>query len=174
MSEAPITDTEAESPADTGVSAEPYQELNRELDPEMEAKRDELRAKGAEVAEVKWGTKTPIPFTEYSTGNNTEIRCNGTFTYFPEANEGMDEETLKAYVVESMSSVILHRSGYLDAEQLPAETNKMRDEVIAKLANEYGILLDRIVIISVTKPQETKQAETKPAENVSNGVWFDK
>lgn len=175
VTEMPTAPDAAGSPEQTDSLA-PYQELNRVLDPEMEAKLNELRANGAETIEVKWGTQTPIPFTEYSTGEKTEIRCNGTFTYFPELNGDMGEDKLKMYVVDSMSFVILHRSGYLDADQLPGATLLMRDEVIARLANEHGILLNGLTINSVTKSQTAAavttaaQAEQSPAENAENSA----
>lgn len=149
------------SNAETSVSEEstesttPYEELNSELDPEMKAKLEELRANGAETAEVKWGTKSPIPFTEYSAGKRFDIsiKCNGTFTYFPEVNGDMDEHTLESKVLMCLQPVVSHRSGYFDAEHLSGESEKMQEEVRAELANEHGILLDSFVINSIMYPQ---------------------
>lgn len=149
------------SNAETSVSEEstesttPYEELNSELDPEMKAKLEELRANGAETAEVKWGTMNPIPFTEYSAGKKFDIfiKCNGTFTYFPEVNGDMEEHTLRAAVLSCLQPVIARRSGYFDVEHLLGEVEKMQEELRAELANEHGMLLDSFVINSITKPQ---------------------
>lgn len=133
-------------------SVTPYEPIEIEMDPEMKARLDELRASGAETVEVRWGTRSPIPFTEQSTGENVDIRCNGTFTYFPEVNGDMNEETMKANLMDSIQISVINRSGHFDAEDLPAESGLIKQEVTARLANEAGILLDSFNIASITKP----------------------
>ena len=145
-----VTSEAASEPAEPTGSSEPYVELNRELNDEMKARLEELRASGAETIETKWGTPAPVRFKEFSTGEISEVRCNGTFVYFPEAAGDMDAVKIKEYVLDAMTLVIAHRSGYMDTEHLPGESLKMRDEVIAMLANEHGILLDKLAIMSLT------------------------
>ena len=142
---------------------EPYVPLDLEMNADMKAKLDELRAKGAETVELKWGTMSPIPFVEASTGEKTEVRCNGTFTYFPEATPDMDEDYVKMCVLDCLQPVLWNMSGHFDVDQLPAEMRYISEQVQAEVANTHGVLLDSLTINSITKPQDNggeKTAET--------------
>ena len=150
-----------ENSTDTTQADEPYVPLNEEMNADMQAKLDELRANGAEIIELKWGTPSPIPFVEAGTGEKADVRCNGVFTYYPESVPDMDEEYVKMCLLDSIQAVLGNMSGHFDVEQLSAESRKICEQIKIQAANSHGLLIENITINSITKLQENSAGTTQ-------------